>query len=112
MADSLFQLHLVDLEMAGISMRTGSEAKGLINPQPMFRAPSIKTWFQGAMSASIFPLPDTVRAGNLPKDYFRRPGYTRVDAALVKGFPIPIGRAKEPICKCGLRPSTFLTTLT
>jgi hypothetical protein len=52
-------------------------------------------WLQGAMSASIFPLPDTVRAGNLPKDYFRRPGYTRVDAAFVKGFPIPVGRAEK-----------------
>jgi TonB dependent receptor-like, beta-barrel len=52
-------------------------------------------WFAGAMSPSIFPLPDTVRAGNLPKDYFRRPGYSRLDAALVKGFPIPIGRSER-----------------
>jgi Carboxypeptidase regulatory-like domain/TonB dependent receptor len=52
-------------------------------------------WLRGAMSASIFPLPDTVRAGNLPKDFFRRPGYARVDAAFVKGFPIPIGRAER-----------------
>jgi len=47
------------------------------------------------MSASIFPLPDTVRAGNLPRDFFRRPGYARVDAALLKDFPIPIGRAEK-----------------
>jgi hypothetical protein len=52
-------------------------------------------WIQGGMSASIFPLPDTVRAGNLPRDFFRRPGYARVDAAFVKGFPIPIGRAEK-----------------
>ncbi|MCI0628134.1 MAG: TonB-dependent receptor [Acidobacteria bacterium] len=52
-------------------------------------------WIRGALSASIFPLPDTVRAGNLPRDFFRGPGYARVDAALVKNFPVPIGRAEK-----------------
>lgn len=45
-------------------------------------------WMQGAMSASIFPLPQTVRDGTLPANYFNGPGYARVDASFAKGFPI------------------------
>ena len=52
-------------------------------------------WLTGPLSASLFPLPDTVRAGNLPRDFFRGPGYARVDAAFVKNFPIPIGRSEK-----------------
>ncbi|MPY90592.1 MAG: hypothetical protein GEU99_22055 [Luteitalea sp.] len=52
-------------------------------------------WLEGALSASLFPFPDTVRPGNLPRDYFRGPGYARVDAALVKSFPMPIGLAQR-----------------
>jgi hypothetical protein len=52
-------------------------------------------WLGGPINASLFPLPDTVRAGNLPRDFFRGPGYARVDAAFVKNFPIPIGRAEK-----------------
>jgi hypothetical protein len=52
------------------------------------RSFSKASWMQGAMSASIFPLPTTVRDGTLPADYFNRPGYARVDASLAKRFPI------------------------
>jgi hypothetical protein len=52
-------------------------------------------WLQGPLTASMFPLPAEVRAGNLPRDYFRGPGYARVDAGLAKSFPIPIGRVEK-----------------
>ncbi|MEW5978429.1 MAG: TonB-dependent receptor [Acidobacteriota bacterium] len=52
-------------------------------------------WLRGALGAGIFPLPTTVRAGTLPRDYFRGPGYARVDAALSKSFPVPIGAAEN-----------------
>jgi hypothetical protein len=52
-------------------------------------------WLSGPLSASLFPFPDTVRAGNLPRDFFRGPGYARVDTAFVKNFPIPIGRSEK-----------------
>jgi Carboxypeptidase regulatory-like domain len=52
-------------------------------------------WLAGPISASLFPFPDTVRAGNLPRDFFSGPGYARVDAAFVKNFPIPIGRSEK-----------------
>jgi hypothetical protein len=56
---------------------------------------STADWLKGVMSASLFLLPDSVRAGNLPRDFFRGPGYARVDAAFVKSFPIPIGRSEK-----------------
>lgn len=45
-------------------------------------------WMRGALKASVFPLPNTVRNGTLPRNYFTRPGYTRIDASLAKRFPI------------------------
>lgn len=47
-------------------------------------------WMKGAIKASVFPLPQagTVRNGTLPRNYFHRPGYVRIDAALGKRFPI------------------------
>ena len=48
-------------------------------------------WLQGTtMNASIFPLPDPsdIRPGTLPRDYFRRPGYARIDLAAGKAFRI------------------------
>ncbi len=58
---------------------------------------SKREWLNGALSASLFPLPATsdIRPGNLPRDFFRGPGYARVDAAFVKAFPVPIGRAEK-----------------
>ncbi|MCI0627031.1 MAG: hypothetical protein L0387_36190 [Acidobacteria bacterium] len=48
-------------------------------------------WMRGAMKASIFPRPNTVRIGTLPRGYFSGPGYARVDASLAKSFPIREG---------------------
>lgn len=45
-------------------------------------------WMRGTMSASLFPLPDTVRLGTLPRGYFIGPGYARVDFAMTKVFPV------------------------
>ncbi len=47
-------------------------------------------WMNGAMSASIFPLPATgdIRVGTLPRNYFHRPGYTRFDLSFGKKFRI------------------------
>ncbi|MBI1895868.1 MAG: TonB-dependent receptor [Acidobacteria bacterium] len=45
-------------------------------------------WMRGALKASIFPLPSTVRNGTLTRGYFIGPGYARVDAAMSKSFPI------------------------
>jgi len=45
-------------------------------------------WLQGAMMASVFPIPDTERNGTLPRNYFVGPGYTRLDASLGKKFLI------------------------
>jgi outer membrane receptor protein involved in Fe transport len=45
-------------------------------------------WMTGALSASIFPLPTTVRDGTLPRNYFNGPGYARIDASFAKSFPI------------------------
>jgi len=59
------------------------------------RSFSREAWLRGTLTAGMFPLPDTVRAGNLPRDYFRGPGYARVDTALSKSFPIPVGRAEK-----------------
>ena len=42
----------------------------------------------GALSASAFPLPDTIRDGTLPRNYFHGPGYARIDAAFAKRFVI------------------------
>ena len=47
-------------------------------------------WLARTLKANVFPFPNTVRAGNMPRDYFRGPGYARLDLALVKTFPIPI----------------------
>ncbi len=38
--------------------------------------------------ANVFPLPDTVRNGTLPRNYFTGPGYARIDASLAKRFPL------------------------
>ncbi|MCI0627603.1 MAG: TonB-dependent receptor [Acidobacteria bacterium] len=52
------------------------------------RSYSQEEWMKGALSASIFPRPNTVRNGTLPRNYFTGPGYTRIDASLSKKFPI------------------------
>lgn len=54
-------------------------------------------WLEGALTANLFPLPSpsTIRPGTLPRDFFRGPGYARIDAAFVKTFPVPIGRAEK-----------------
>jgi hypothetical protein len=52
------------------------------------RTYSHEEWLEGAIPASTFPLPNTVRNGTLPRNYFNRPGYTRIDASLAKRFPI------------------------
>ncbi|MCI0620070.1 MAG: TonB-dependent receptor [Acidobacteria bacterium] len=52
------------------------------------RSYSHEEWMRGALSASIFPRPNTVRNGTLPRNYFRGPGYARIDASLAKRFPI------------------------
>lgn len=56
---------------------------------------SKEEWLAGALSADVFPRPDTIRPGNMPRDLIRAPGYVRVDVALAKSFPIPIGRAEK-----------------
>jgi hypothetical protein len=48
-------------------------------------------WIAGAFSASLFPLPTTVRNGTLPRNYLTGPGYARVDAGLSKGFTLRPG---------------------
>jgi hypothetical protein len=52
------------------------------------KAYSKADWMKGAMSASIFPLPTTVRDGTLPDNNFNGPGYARVDLSFSKRFPI------------------------
>ncbi|MGH9842201.1 MAG: TonB-dependent receptor domain-containing protein [Blastocatellia bacterium] len=54
------------------------------------RSFSKSQWMNGALSASVFPLPPvgTIRNGTLPRNYFVGPGYARIDASLVKRFPI------------------------
>jgi hypothetical protein len=47
-------------------------------------------WLAGALKASMFPLPTQVRPGNLPRDYFRGPGYANVDLSFVKEFRVPL----------------------
>lgn len=51
---------------------------------------SNQQWLAGALKASDFPLPDpaTPRAGTMPRDLFREPGYARVDLALTKEFAL------------------------
>jgi hypothetical protein len=56
------------------------------------RSFSNQQWENGALNASVFPLPTTVRSGTLPIDYFRGPGYARVDLGLGKNFPLHWGR--------------------
>ncbi|MEW5979761.1 MAG: carboxypeptidase regulatory-like domain-containing protein [Acidobacteriota bacterium] len=55
---------------------------------------SKQQWLDGALLASVFPLPDpaTPRVGTLPNDLFRGPGYARVDLALSKSFPVTENR--------------------
>ncbi len=50
------------------------------------RSYSKSQWMNGALSASVFPLPPvgTIRNGTLPRNYFVGPGYARIDASLVK----------------------------
>jgi len=38
--------------------------------------------------ANVFPLPNTVRNGTLPRNYFTGPGYARIDASLAKRFAL------------------------
>jgi len=45
-------------------------------------------WMNGAISASAFPLPTTIRDGTLPRNYFHGPGYARIDAGFAKKFII------------------------
>jgi hypothetical protein len=45
-------------------------------------------WMNGALSASLFPLPDIIRDGTLPRNYFKGPEYARVDASFAKRFAI------------------------
>jgi hypothetical protein len=47
-------------------------------------------WLNGALDPSIFPIPDPTqpRAGTLPRDFFRGPGYARIDLAAGKAFRI------------------------
>jgi hypothetical protein len=45
-------------------------------------------WMNGAISASAFPLPTTIRDGTLPRNYFHGPGYARVDVSFAKKFKI------------------------
>jgi hypothetical protein len=52
-------------------------------------------WLAGPLTADMFPRPDTVRPGTLPRNFLRGPGYARIDAAFVKAFPIPIGRPEK-----------------
>lgn len=58
------------------------------------RSYSKSEWLNGAIKASVFPLPDVSsgpQVGTLPRDYFRGPGYARIDAAFGKSFPVRIG---------------------
>jgi hypothetical protein len=52
-------------------------------------------WLSGTVTSDLFPRPDTVRAGTMPRDLLRGPGYVRIDVALAKAFPINIGRAER-----------------
>jgi len=52
------------------------------------RSYSRPQWINGAISASVFPLPDTIRNGTLPRNYLHGPGYARIDAAFAKKFVI------------------------
>ena len=52
------------------------------------RSFSQNEWMRGAFKADVFPLPDTVRNGTLPRNYFNAPGYARIDASLAKRFPL------------------------
>jgi hypothetical protein len=47
-------------------------------------------WLRGPLSPSMFPLPSASapRAGTLPRDYFRGPGYANVDVGLMKAFAL------------------------
>ena len=51
-------------------------------------------WLAGAISASAFPLPDPAnpRNGTLTRDWFREPGYARIDLAMGKEFLITEGK--------------------
>ncbi|MCI0421545.1 MAG: carboxypeptidase regulatory-like domain-containing protein [Acidobacteria bacterium] len=52
------------------------------------RSFSKSEWLNGALRADIFPLPDPSqpRVGTLPRDYFRGPGYARIDIGAGKSF--------------------------
>jgi len=71
-------------------------ADGRTNDRPDLPAQSVphsfgkSDWLNGALSADIFPLPDPSqpRAGTLPRDYFRGPGYARIDLSMGKAFRI------------------------
>jgi hypothetical protein len=60
---------------------------------------STRQWLEGTtgLKKDLFPLPPAteLRAGTLPRDYFRGPGFWRTDVAFVKSFPVPIGRAEK-----------------
>ena len=63
------------------------------------RSYSTRQWLDGTtgLKKDLFPLPPSteLRTGNLPRDFFRGPGFWRTDAAFVKTFPVPIGRAEK-----------------
>jgi hypothetical protein len=67
-------------------------ADGQRSDRPDRPAQSIPTsysrsqWMKGAISASAFPRPDSIRNGMLPRNYFRGPGYARIDASFAKKF--------------------------
>lgn len=52
------------------------------------RSFSKQDWMNGALTASIFPLPGAIRSGTLPRNYFKGPGYARIDASFAKRFAI------------------------
>ena len=69
-------------------------ADGQRNDRPDLPAQSVPTsysrtqWVNGAISASVFPLPTDIRDGTLPRNYFTGPGYARIDAGFGKKFVI------------------------
>jgi carboxypeptidase family protein len=85
--------------VSGRSYGNGGDfnADGQGNDRPDLPAGGIPTsytqdqWLSGAIPASSFPLPTTVRNGTLPRNYFTGPGYFRIDAGLSKGVKLRLG---------------------
>jgi hypothetical protein len=63
------------------------------------RSFSTGQWLSGTtgLRAALFPRPPAseLRTGNLPRDYFRGPGYARADASLAKVFAVPMRADKK-----------------